>query len=226
MRAKTKDESIEEQEEEGDETPQPEKKSQAITIRINPKLLIAVIVVVVLGAGLFFAKNIFLAATVNGKLITRFTVIKELEKRSGKQALESLITQRLVDAELTKKNVTVSDGEVQEQIGKIEQQITQQGNTLQVILDQQGMTRDELVEQIRDQKRVEKLFVEEQKVSDQDVEKYMKDNGITVPEGKDPKEFATGLKEQVKQQKLETAINTWITNLRQAATIRYFTAYP
>ncbi|MFA5996816.1 MAG: hypothetical protein WC790_03850, partial [Candidatus Paceibacterota bacterium] len=54
------------------------KKPQPLTIAIG----VAIILIVI---SLFFAKGLFVVATVNGSPISRLSVITELEKQGGKQ---------------------------------------------------------------------------------------------------------------------------------------------
>lgn len=205
--------------------PAPAKASQAVVVRLNVKMLVLVAVVLVVAVGLFFAKSLFVVAIVNGVPITRLAIVKELEKRSGKQALESIITKKLVDDELQKKNISVSDEEVAQEIQKIEAQIAQQGGTLQAILDGQGMSRTELSEQIANQKKLEKLFSSTVTVSDEDVATYIKNTKTTIPEGEEGKTQTAQLKDQLRQQKLGSEIDTWIAGLKKAASITYLKTY-
>jgi len=56
---------------------------------LQPKVFITIIIVILLIAA-FQLKGLFIAAMVNGEPISRLTIIKELEKQGGKQALSSL----------------------------------------------------------------------------------------------------------------------------------------
>ena len=103
------------------------KKPKPLTIAIGG----AVILIVV---ALFFAKGIFVAATVNGSPISRLSVIKELEKQGGKQALEAIIDKKLIETELNKQKVTVTKEEVDAEIEKIKTQVTAQGERLKWLL--------------------------------------------------------------------------------------------
>lgn len=203
----------------------PAKASQTVVVRLNVKLLVLIAIVLVVAAGLFFAKSLFVVAVVNGTPITRLAIVKELEKRSGKQALESMITKKLVDAELKKKNISISDEEVAQEIQKIEAQIAQQGGTLQAILDGQGMSRAELSEQIASQKKLEKLFASTVAVSDEDVATYIKNTKTTIPEGEEGKAQTAQLKDQLRQQKLSSEIDQWIMDIKKAASITYLKTY-
>ena len=78
--------------------------------RINNKFLLAGAIAVF--TIIFFAKSIFFAALVNGTPIMRYSVIKELEKQNGKQALESLITKKLILQTAKKKNIEVKQSDL------------------------------------------------------------------------------------------------------------------
>lgn len=223
MKPKMKDNEEEDVIEEA--APAPVKESQAVVVRLNVKMLVWIAVILVVAVGLFFAKSLFVVAIVNGVPITRLAIVKELEKRSGKQALESIITKKLVDDELQKKNISVSDEEVALEIQKIEAQIAQQGGTLQAILDGQGMSRGELSEQIASQKKLEKLFSSTVTVSDEDVATYIKNTKTTIPDGEEGKTQTTQLKEQLRQQKLSSEIDQWIGDIKKAASITYLKTY-
>lgn len=203
----------------------PVKESQAVVVRLNVKMLVWIVVILVVATGLFFAKSLFVVAVVNGTPITRLAIVKELEKRSGKQALESIITKKLVDDELKKKNISVSDEEVAQEIQKIEAQIAQQGGTLQAILAEQGMSRVELSEQIASQKKLEKLFSPTATVSDEDVATYIKNTKTTIPEGEEGKAQTAQLKDQLRQQKIASEIDQWIADIKKAASIKYLKTY-
>lgn len=223
MKPKTK-ESEEEDVIEG-AAPAPVKESQTVVVRLNVKMLALIAVILVVAAGLFFAKSLFVVAVVNGTPIMRLAIVKELEKRSGKQALESIITKKLVDDELKKKNISISDEEVAQEIQKIEAQIAQQGGTLQAILDGQGMSRAELSEQIASQKKLEKLFSSTVTVSDEDVATYIKNTKTTILEGEEGKAQTAQLKDQLRQQKLSSEIDQWIADIKKAASITYLKTY-
>ena len=97
---------------------------------INTKTAIIVAVIIILAALAYYYKSLFIAVTVNGSPITRLAVIEELEKVSGKQVLDSLITKKLINGEAIKKGVSVTSEEVDAEIKNIENQIKAQGQTL------------------------------------------------------------------------------------------------
>ncbi|MCR4330711.1 MAG: SurA N-terminal domain-containing protein, partial [Patescibacteria group bacterium] len=71
----------------------------------NKKTAILVIVIGLTLALLFYGKGVFVAATVNGSPISRLSVVQQLEKEGGKNTLDSLITERLIESEVKKMGI-------------------------------------------------------------------------------------------------------------------------
>ncbi len=194
------------------------------SIKINIKTAIIFLVILVLGVLAYLNKGLFIAATVNGSPISRLTIIQKLEKASGKTLLDSLITEKLVQNEAKAKKIIVSNDEVNGEIKKIEDQIIAQGGTIDAALAAQGMSMDDLKTQIILQKEMEKLVADKINVTDQEVAQYIKDNKVSVPKGQ---EAATNdqIKSELRDQKLNTEIQTLISDLKSKAKIQYFINY-
>jgi len=190
--------------------------------RKRPIIISGVIVIIALA--LFFFKGHFIAATVNGSPISRFSVIKELEKLGGKQALESLISKKLIETELNKKGISVAQTEISVDIVKIEAQVANRGGTLKDALVAQGMTEEQLREQITVQKKLEKLLADKIQVRDEEVNQYIKDNKITIQKGEEIN-TKNQIQEQLRGQKLNQEAQQWISTLRTEAKIKYYVDY-
>src|SRR3989344_7105617 len=171
-----------------------ENKSKYIILKLRkPKPLVIAIVIAAFLAliltALFFAKGLFIAATLNGSPISRLSVIKDLEKQGGKQTLEVIITQKLINTELAKQNISVTKEEVDQEIKKIEAQVTSQGGTLKDALAQQNMTEEKLREQITIQKKLEKLLGDKIAVSDAEIDAYVSENKVSPPKDVKTEDF-------------------------------------
>lgn len=192
---------------------------------ISVKLLVIIAIVIIIGALGFYFKGLFVAATVNGSLISRYAVIAELEKASGAQALDSLVIQKLIENEARKKGIALSSDELSAEIKIIEDQVKAQGGTLNEMLAAQGVTREDFVKQITTQKKLEKLIpVDKVQVADSEIGQYIKDNKIKIPKGKEA-EYKNQIAEQLRQQKLSDAAMALIDSLRSQAKIHYFIKY-
>ncbi len=181
--------------------------------------------VILIGVALFSAKGIFVAATVNGSPISRLSVIQELEKQGGKQALEAIIDKKLIETELNNQKITVTKEEVDAEIDKIKAQVTAQGGTLEMALVQQGMTEEKLREQITIQKKLEKLLADKVAVTEAEIDTYIKDSKATPPKDVKMEDFRKQIGEQLKQQKFQREAQQWVSDLTASAKIKYYVNY-
>jgi len=197
---------------------------KSIKIKISIKTAIIIVVIIALGVLAYIYKGLFIAATVNGSPISRLAIIQELEKASGKNLLDSLIIEKLVQNEANAKKITVSNDEINGEIKKIEDRIVAQGSTLDAALAAQGMTMEDLKKQIILQKEVEKMVADKINVTDEEVTQYIKDNAISIPEGQEATTTAQ-IKDELRNQKLNKEAAALITTLKSQAKIRYFVNY-
>jgi len=194
------------------------KKPKPLYIAIG----VAVVLIII---ALFFAKGIFVAATVNGSPISRLSVIQELEKQGGKQALEAIIDKKLIETELNKQKITATKEEVDAEIEKIKAQVTAQGGTLEMALAQQGMTEEKLREQITVQKKLEKLLADKVAVTEAEIDTYIKDSKATTPKDMKIEDFRKQISEQLKGQKFQQEAQKWVADLTAKAKIKYYVNY-
>ena len=193
-------------------------------IKINTKTAIIIAVIIVVGVLAYVYKGLFIAATVDGIPISRLDIIKKLEKASGKNLLDSFITEKLIQNEANAKGISVSNDEINAAIKNIEEQVIAQGATLDAALSAQGMSMEDLKKQIIFQKEVEKLVADKINVTNEELAQYIKDNAISIPEGQEAA-AAAQIKDELINQKLSTESNALIATLRSQAKIRYFVNY-
>jgi len=186
-------------------------------------IMISLVVIIVL-ALLYIGKGLIVAATVDWQPVWRWTVINQAEKSVGKDTLDSLIRESLVIKEAKSKNIIVSDDEINEEINKIKDSLSSQSMTLDQALSEQGMTEKDLRKRIVLQKYITKLVEDKTSVSDEEVEKYIKDNSVTLTKGKE-KEDKENIKEQLKNQKLSEEAAKLVDDLMSKAKINYWVKY-
>jgi parvulin-like peptidyl-prolyl isomerase len=190
------------------------------------KLIIAIgIAIVLIVVSLFFAKELFVVATVNGSPISRLSVITELEKQGGKQALEEIINKKIIETELNKQKIVVPKEEIDVEIEKIKTQILAQGGTLEMALKQQGLTEKELEKEITNQKKLEKLLAEKITISDIEIDAYIQESKATPPKDVKMEDFRNQIKEQLKKDKFQSEAQQWVTNLTTNSKIKYYVNY-
>ena len=191
---------------------------------ISIKTAALVLIALAIGFALYYYRGLLVAATVNGNPISRLSVINELEGRSGKAALDSLIIKKLINDEFAAKNLSINDGDVDSKVKEIQDQLKVQGQTLESALSAEGMSKNALREQIRIQLKLEKLAEAEVNISDEDVNKYIDENKMPIEKDKEA-ETKNQIKEQLRQQKLQEVIPTIIQNLKSQAKINYIVNY-
>lgn len=202
-------------------------KSQKLDLKTKlkqPKFFIPLIVIALILL-VFLLKGLFVAALVNGQPITRIAVIRDLEKQGGKQALSSLVNQTLILQEAKKKNVQVSQAEIDAQSKQIEDSLKKQGQNLDTALAMQGMTRQDFLMQLKLRSLVEKLLADQIKVTDNEINEYIEKNKDTLPTNLKESEIKNGVREQLKQQKMASASQSWLANLTKNAKINYLVSY-
>jgi foldase protein PrsA len=180
------------------------------------------IILIVLGLLLlaFLKKDWFVAATVNGQPIATSEVNQKLNTLYKQQILDQLISEKVLQQEATKHNIVVTEAQVDEKLKNLEDQYGG-ADTLNAILAQQGMTREDLRSQTKIQLMVEALYGSEASPSAEEVEKFMNENQDS-PEATEPAKFRELALEQTKQEKLRTIFSEKFQALKQAAKIQIF----
>ncbi|MEX2054567.1 MAG: SurA N-terminal domain-containing protein [Candidatus Andersenbacteria bacterium] len=185
-------------------------------------ILIAVIVVIVIA--LLMRSGWLVAATVNGKPVSRLSVIHQLEQANGPAALDVMITYALIEQEAKAKDLSVTDEEIANELETLDQNLKTQGQSLDQALAAEGISREDIEPQIRAQKAIEKM-VGEIKVTDEDVNAFMETNKASLPEGIDATELREQVRTQIEQEKRNSAAQQLISELRTKATIKYYGTY-
>lgn len=200
-------------------------ESEPATRKSAPRIsLILGSILLVLGL-LYVARGFFVVAIVNGKPISRLSVVKQLEKQNGSRILNSIISEILLDQEAKKHNISVSADEVKKEVETIEKNVTVQGQKLDELLQQQSMTRPDLEKQIKVQKLAEKLLAKEVSVADKEVDAYLTQNQKNTSEEPVSEETRKNAKEQLYQQKLSAKFQELLARLQKEAKITKFVTY-
>lgn len=211
------------------------KKAQSLPVNSNSLNLsilknkkisggIAIVVVVVVLLAILF-KSVFVAAMVNGEPITRLSVVTALEKQGGKAMLDGLITKKLIFQEATKRNITVTQGDIDAEIKKISANIQVQGSTLDQALASQGMTQSDLNDELRIQLALNKMVGTDVSVTTKEVDDFVAANKAQMAPGTTEVQFREQATAQLKQQRLQTKTQTFIKSLQDKAKVLRFVSY-
>lgn len=188
-------------------------------------LKIGLLVIAVLVVAGYMMRSVFVVAMVNGRPVYRYSLIRELEKQGGKQILDRKITEMLVLQEANKLGKSVSEVEIDEEIGKIEEQVMVQGQELDLLLAAQGMDRYGLRDQIKMQKLIEQMLPEAEPLTEEEIAQVLEEQADTFPEEMSEEERKTAVINQLDQQKQSTEVDDWLQSLKDNAKIEYWREY-
>lgn len=187
-------------------------------------LYLLIFVVVFLGIFVFL-RNWFIVATVNYQPITRFTIDRELEKQLGEQILDTQITEILIHQEAKRKNIKVTNEEIQEKVKEIEDQLAAQSQDLDNILATQKQTRKDLEKDLRNQIIVEKLISEDIEVTDEEIGEFFEKNKSFFEENTTLEDNKENVKEILLQEKMGNKFQSWLDDLKKNAKINHFVTF-
>lgn len=193
-------------------------------MKLKKSYVILIIAILLLGAGLYYFRGLFVAAVVNGQPISRLEVVQQTEKQSGKQTLEGLVRNALIEQKAKEKNISVTDKEVSDEIAKLQTNLKKQGQSLDQALATQGMTKEDLQRLIRLDKLVSKMVGKDVKVTDKEVEDYLEKNKANLPDT-DEATLKKEVKAQLTQQKTNEKVRTWLADVQKQANVVYFVQY-
>lgn len=191
------------------------------------KLILVVIVCLILvGIIIFLNRGLFIAGLVNGEPISRLEVVNELEKQQGAAVLNRLIDRKLILQEAEKKNVEVTDDDINAKRTEIVKQVSggDEANFSQ-ILTSQGLTPEQFTEELRVQLLVEKMLSKNTQVSDEEFNQFLEKNPDLLENSENQDQARAQLREQLKQQKLQTEYVKWLDGLRNNGSVIKFVNY-
>lgn len=191
----------------------------------NRKKVVAVAVLIIVIPVLYLTRSIFLVAIVNNSPISRLSIMLELEKQGGAQVLDSIITKKLISQEARKKGVQITQVVIDEEIEKVRQTVDAQGMTLENALEMQGQTMDLFIENIKLQKTVEEILGGEINIEDGEIGEYFAKNSQFFEEGATLADVKEQIRDSLFNEKLSTAYQAWIADLREGANIKYIVEY-
>ncbi len=186
-------------------------------------IALGVVAVLILGA-LLVMQGYVVAATVNGKPISRIAIIRDLERQAGQQAIDAVITKKLIADEARARNIVIDESELTGEIQSIESQMVANGSTLEDQLQQQGITEKDMRNQLIEHLTLEKLLGEKADVSEEEIDAYITDNKIAIPK-EEEREARKKIKEQIREEKVDRLAGTFLAELKAKASIRYYVDY-
>lgn len=226
-----------------------QKISMLIMGAITLASIIALVVVLVTQSSDTENSGSKVLAKVNGKEITQdelFDILYDQPTQTGnpagEQFLEQLVNDTVIRQELEKKNIEVTDAELEERIEiEMENIAAMYGGSREILdfmLEQSGMTEDDLKEMMKeslpDQIKLDKLFEDEVEVTEEDIATYYEENKAQfvledqdVEEGAEPEvypleEVRDEIERMLRREQLDSLLSEWMHEQITEADIEYF----
>lgn len=163
------------------EVPQASETPEAPKKGFKPMHLIAVIVIIAVAAasfsaGIFFNKSKDeVVASVNGSNITKSELYDAMVTQAGPDALNSLISDKIIQLEVAKQKITVSQDEIQKELNNL---IQSQGgqDAFNQVLAKYGYTQDQINKNIVKTLEIQKLLEPGITITDADMKSYYDEN--------------------------------------------------
>jgi len=182
-------------------------------------ILILTLIFIPLVILIFFINKKLYVASVNGKFISRFQYYNELEKKDGKSVLDDLITKQIIFQEAKKQGIVVTQTDINDEIKRVEESVVSQGSTLSDVLTYQGITYNQLVENIKIQKILEMILKDQVNITDNEAEAFYNENKSFYGKDQTFEQLKDSIKYQLYQEKLTTAYRTWINERKSTSKI-------
>ncbi|USK70558.1 peptidylprolyl isomerase [Peribacillus asahii] len=148
------------------------KKNAKLAVWLVGAVVIAALIVVAMITST--AKN-ETVATVDGSKITKEELYDELVASYGTDTLNTLITNKMIELEVKKQNVTVSDEDIQKELDVLIEQYGDE-ETLKGQLEASGSSMDDLKDDIVQYLQTRKLIEPSIKITDEEIKTYFEEN--------------------------------------------------
>lgn len=188
--------------------------------------IIKLVLIVALGTVLFLLaqkyRSKFLAGTVNSSPITRYELNQKMAEKYGKETFDAIVSERLLNSELKKNNIVVSDQEISDEMDKIIKDYGSE-DAFKAALDQYGLTPEKARESVKQSLSLKKLIEKNYKIeiSEDAIKKYYTDN-TNLFTGKKLEEVSSNIKETLYQQEVYAKTQEWFTGIKSSAKVVSF----
>ena len=186
----------------------------------NKQLLIGLAVVLVVGFFYNF-RGLFIAATVNGEMISRREFNAEVQRMVGTKVLDQLVIQKLITQTIKSQGVVIDTQAVQSEIDVIKAGIEGTGITFEEALEKEGVVYAELVENITIKLGLKGLLADKIVVTEEEIDAYILARKIEVTE-ETKGETRNTIKTQLEQEKFDLEVGPYLEGLKTEAKLKTY----
>lgn len=185
------------------------------------RLLRLALIVVLVGLLTYKLGPWLVPALVDNSPVFRMGLWSRLEKSYGAQALDDMINEKILDNAIAKSGVKVDQAKLDDQIKLLETQFESTGG-LDEALVQRGLTRDDLMKQVKTQLAVEELLADKINPTEEEVKAQFESNATTLYKDQSLDAVKASITEELKQAKLRDEFLAWFAEIKKDANVRTF----
>lgn len=160
-------------------------REEIIIVRIKSKLLVIGLLAVA-SVGFVGCAQKEVVAKVNNVEITKEELYEQLVAQNGEAALNALIAEKIMLAEVEKNNITVLDEEIQKNIDEMTEYYGGEDEMNNALTDY-NMTMDDMKENITTNLQLKKILEPYITIEDQEIEEYFNANKAYLDEAEQVK---------------------------------------
>ncbi|WP_066633039.1 peptidylprolyl isomerase [Desulfolucanica intricata] len=114
-------------------------------------------------------------ATVNGESINKEELYEAMVDQNGQQVLNYLITEKIVNQEAKKQNISISEADLNKELEKVKEYYGSEENFNQY-LEQSGISLEDLKEDLAINLKIEKLLEPQISIKEDEIKEYFEAN--------------------------------------------------
>lgn len=137
--------------------------------------MVGLMALLVVLAGCSSDKNDEVVATVEGEKITKEELYDTLVKVTGPEAVDALIDEKIVELEIKKEKITVSDDEIDKEVENFKEEAGGE-EAFHAALENNNITEDDFKEDVIQYLSIRKLMEPLVEVTDEEVKEYFEEN--------------------------------------------------
>lgn len=169
----------------------------------------------------YFTYDWSIIATFNGNTVSRFELWQRMEKNYGKQALDDLITRKVLEKAITESGVKVKESNVKEEYSKIEKQfkISESGESY---ISGRWVSKKDIMDQIRQDLAIREILNERAQPTESEIQNEYSYNKDKKYKDIDFSEVREDIKTILFERKLQLEFTKWINDIKKDANIEKY----
>ncbi|RAS83300.1 foldase protein PrsA [Priestia endophytica] len=136
-------------------------------------LSVALVALIVCGGWVYSKEQV--VASVDGSDITKDDVYNLLADQNGAAAVDTLITEKIIDKEAEKEDIKITDKQVNQELDDLKEQYGGE-DTFNQTLEASGVSLSSLKEDIKKNKEIEELLRPSIKITEKEMKEYFNEN--------------------------------------------------